>query len=82
METNYTFDITDNEVTFTEDYMKALFTPQEELILSIAESFNLSYVDAEEYAKNLKIKCLDEYRNGFKQCKRRNRRCMTTKKSM
>lgn len=62
MDTGYILeDITNNEVTYIKDYMKALFTPQEELEMTIAESFNMSHTNAEEYAKELKNKCMDEY---------------------
>lgn len=63
MDTGYIMDFTNNEVTYIKDYLESLFTPQEELEMSIAESFNMSHADSEEYAKSLRDKCMAEYRN-------------------
>nr|DAI90581.1 MAG TPA: hypothetical protein [Caudoviricetes sp.] len=37
-----------------------------ELILTVANSFNMSYTDAEKYARKLKTMALDEYRKAFR----------------
>lgn len=64
MKTGYTFTVTkDNEVIFAKDKESEIYTPMEELTLSIAESFDMADVDAEEYAKKLKYLCLTEYSN-------------------
>lgn len=71
MDTNYLIDITNNEVIFIKDYMEALFTPQEELEMTVAESFNMSHSNAEEYAKEIKDKCMDEYRKELASSRRK-----------
>lgn len=65
METMYTLDIArDNEVIFTKE--KEANQAFEELTITIAESFNLSHVDAEAYAKKLTGMALGEYSRAFR----------------
>ena len=46
--------------------LKQQYDAMHELIETIAESFNLSHVDAEKYARKLKSMALDEYRKAFR----------------
>jgi hypothetical protein len=46
--------------------MQEQYDSMHELILAIANSFGLSYTDAEKYARKLKSMALDEYRKAFK----------------
>ena len=81
METNYIFTVTkDGEVIFTKeedtkinDYMYMLFTPMEILTMAVSESFDMADVNAEEYAKELKVICLKEYARAFKNKKSKRR---------
>ena len=45
--------------------MQEQYNAMHELIITIAESFSLSHVDAEKYARKLKNMALDEYRKAF-----------------
>lgn len=68
MDTNYVFDVTpDEEIIYTEDKQKAIYTPIEELEMAIAESFPESYVDPEKYARRLKHMCMAGYSNKYKE---------------
>jgi hypothetical protein len=70
MDTAYTIDITpDNQIIFTKDEQKTIYTPMEELEMIIAESFPESYVDPEKYARKLHNICLLEYARAFKRRK-------------
>lgn len=64
METNYV--LSDKSKKLVQEHLKALFTPQEELILTIAESFNCSHADAEKYAKKLRFMALQDYNSAFR----------------
>lgn len=46
--------------------MQEQYNTMHELILTIANSFNMSHVDAEKYAMRLKTMALDEYRRAFR----------------
>ena len=46
--------------------LKQQYDAMHELILTIANSFNMSHADAEKYARKLKNMALDEYRKAFR----------------
>lgn len=46
--------------------MQEQYDAMHELILTIANSFNMSHADAEKYAKKIKHMALDEYRRAFR----------------
>ena len=46
--------------------MQEQYNAMHELIITIAESFSLSHVDAEKYAMRLKTMALNEYRKAFR----------------
>lgn len=46
--------------------LKQQYSTMHELTKTIAESFRLSYVDAEVYARKLKNMALDEYKKAFR----------------
>lgn len=46
--------------------MQEQYNAMHELTGTIAESFNMSHVDAEKYARKLKNMALDEYRKAFR----------------
>jgi hypothetical protein len=46
--------------------LKQQYDTMHELTRTIANSFSLSYADAEKYAKKLKHMALDEYRRAFR----------------
>jgi hypothetical protein len=46
--------------------MQEQYNVMHELTRTIANSFNLSYADAEVYARKLKSMALDEYRRAFR----------------
>ena len=46
--------------------LKQQYDSMHELILVIAENFNMSHADAEVYARKLKTMALDEYRKAFR----------------
>lgn len=46
--------------------MQEQYNALHELILVIANSFNMSHADAEKYALKLKNMALDEYRKAFR----------------
>ncbi|MFC0906328.1 hypothetical protein ACFHWD_16755 [Clostridium sp. MT-14] len=46
--------------------MQEQYDAMRELILTIANSFNMSHVGAEKYAKKIKHMALDEYRKAFR----------------
>ena len=46
--------------------LKQQYNAMHELILTIANSFNMSHADAEKYARKIKHMTLDEYRRAFR----------------